>query len=269
MSADSPKDSTLERGPQSISSKPATAVRSDLPEHVAIIMDGNGRWAKERGKERLEGHKAGTKAVRAVTEACREKGIRYLTLFSFSTENWNRSESEVSGLMSLFTKNLNDELSTLLKNDVRLRAIGDLSRLPATVRKALNITIKRTEKNNGLDLILAVSYGGREEIVAAAKSIATRVQSGALKVDDITVDEFASSLWSGDIPDPDLLIRTSGEMRISNFLLWQLAYAEILVTPELWPDFDKEIFDRCLEQYATRERRFGLTSEQLARVSQA
>jgi undecaprenyl diphosphate synthase len=237
---------------------------ASVPAHVAIIMDGNGRWAKERGKERLEGHKAGTASVRAITESCREKGIRYLTLFSFSTENWNRSSSEVSGLMSLFQQNLNNELSTLLKNDVRLRAIGDLERLPKSVRTALNLAMKRTEKNSGLDLILAVSYGGREEIVAAARSLAERVKTGEIQPSDISSEVFSQSLWSSDIPDPDLLIRTSGEMRISNFLLWQLAYSEIVVSPVLWPDFNKEVFTSCLEEYSLRERRFGLTSEQLA-----
>lgn len=235
-----------------------------LPRHVAIIMDGNGRWARQRSLARIEGHKEGAKAVRAAVECARKRGVRYLTLFSFSTENWGRSADEVSGLMSLFRLYLDSELPTLLENGIRLRAIGDLERLPFAVRSALHRNIERTRTNTDLDLVLAVSYGGREEILAAARALAREAAKGTLSPDEITAERFAASLWSADIPDPDLLIRTSGEMRISNFLLWQLAYAEMVVTQELWPDFKEETFERCLAEYAQRERRFGLSSEQLA-----
>jgi len=186
-----------------------------------------------------------------------------LTLFSFSTENWQRSAQEVSGLMSLFRRYLDSELEKLLQNEIRLRAIGDLDRLPAGVRKLLERDVEETKHNQELDLILAVSYGGREEIVAASRKLASEVAAGRLAEADINSEMFSSSLWTDGIPDPDLLIRTSGEMRISNFLLWQTAYSEIVVVDEFWPDFDKMVFDRCLKEFASRERRFGLTSEQL------
>ncbi len=237
--------------------------QSTLPRHVAIIMDGNGRWATGRNLPRLEGHRAGAKSVRTVVEECRKLGIRYLTLFSFSTENWQRSRDEVSGLMELFEYYLDSELENLLENGIRLRAVGDLERLPLPVQRALQRNMARTEQNSALDLILAISYGGREEILAATKDIARRLQAGELTMEQITVQEFSRALWTTEIPDPDLLIRTSGEMRISNFLLWQLAYSEIVVTPELWPDFDAQSLNRCLNQYQQRERRFGLTTEQL------
>lgn len=234
-----------------------------LPVHVAVIMDGNGRWARARGLPRLEGHRAGAEAVKKTVEGCMEKGIRYLTLFSFSTENWQRSPEEVAGLMELFRHYLDSELEGLMEHGIRLRAVGDMDRLPPLVRNALDRDLEVTESNSALDLILAVSYGGREEIVAAARDLAGEVARGNLAVEDIDASRFASSLWTEGIPDPDLLIRTSGEMRISNFLLWQLAYSEIIVTPECWPDFDKDTLIRCLEEYGRRERRFGLTSEQV------
>lgn len=226
-------------------------------------MDGNGRWAKQRGLERIEGHKAGADSVRRIVRECRRLGVRYLTLFSFSTENWQRSSDEVSGLMELFRVYLNSELPTLVDNGIRLRAIGDLARLPFSVRSVLHRDIERTKQNTELQLVLAVSYGGREEIVAATRKLAKRAAEKKISADDITADDFARALWTDDIPDPDLLIRTSGEMRISNFLLWQLAYAEIVVTPALWPDFNEAEFQACLDEYARRERRFGLTSEQI------
>ncbi len=238
-------------------------IRSDIPQHIAIIMDGNGRWAKSRGLERLEGHRAGAKSVQAITTECRKLGVRYLTLFSFSTENWLRAEEEVSGLMSLFRQYLDSELSTLLDNGIRLRAVGDLKRLPAPVRIALNRDVEKTAKNTGMDLVLAISYGSREEILHAARSLAERVKSGEISPQQIDSELFSQSLWTADIPDPDLLIRTSGEMRISNFLLWQIAYAEIVVTDELWPDFNKQSLHRALVEYQQRERRFGLTTEQI------
>lgn len=238
---------------------------SQIPQHVAIIMDGNGRWAQSRGLERIEGHQAGAHAVRKIVEECRRLGIKYLTLFSFSTENWQRDPKEVSSLMELFAQYLNSELETLKKNGVRLTAIGDLARLPESVKKLLSRDIAETEENAELTLVLAMSYGAREEIVAAARSLAEEVETGKLRAADITAEKFAKSLWSRDIPDPDLLIRTSGEMRVSNFLLYQIAYAEIIVRDEFWPDFNEERLRECLADYSRRERRFGLTSEQLAK----
>ena len=235
-----------------------------IPQHVAVIMDGNGRWAKSHGLERIEGHRRGAKSVRSVVEESVRLGVRYLTLFSFSTENWQRSAEEVSGLMSLFRHYLDSELKTLLENNVRLRAIGDLDRLPLLVRKALQHDIDKTKHHTALDLTLAVSYGGREEILAATKQIACEVRAGTLDPENIDSTLFQSKFWSAGLPDPDLLIRTSGEMRISNFLLWQLAYAEMVVTPTLWPDFDERALKSCIEQYQARERRFGLTTEQLS-----
>lgn len=234
-----------------------------VPQHVAIIMDGNGRWAKQRGLPRLEGHKAGAQAVQKVVEAARKRGVRYLTLFGFSTENWNRGAAEVSGLMALFLRYLNSELEKLLKNEIRLRAVGALDRLPPEVLEALERNVELTKEKKALDLVLAVSYGGREDIVSSARSLAEEVKAGRLLPEEIDTERFSSHLWTRGIPDPDLLIRTSGELRISNFLLWQLAYAEIVVRPEFWPDFNETLFDLCLEEYAGRERRFGLTSEQI------
>lgn len=234
-----------------------------LPRHVAVIMDGNGRWAQRRLLPRVEGHRAGAKSVRTVVEECRRRGIRYLTLFAFSTENWNRPADEVSSLMRLFVHYLDSELELLLQNGIRLRAMGDLSRLPPGVREVLDRNAARTEEMTGLDLILAVSYGGRDEIVAAARRLAAAARAGELSPDEITAATFARELYLPDVPDPDLLIRTSEESRISNFMLWQLAYAEIVVTPTLWPDFTAAEFSRCLEAYAGRKRRFGLTAEQV------
>lgn len=228
-------------------------------------MDGNGRWANSRGLPRVAGHRAGAKSVRTLVESCRKMGIPYLTLFSFSTENWGRTREEVSSLMSIFKEYLEAELRDpeLLRNGVRLRAVGDIERLPMAVRVLLNQVMERTKKNTGLQLILALSYGGREDIVQAATQFAKDVQNGKCKADSLTVESFAARLWTGDIPDPDLMIRTSGEKRISNFLLWQLAYTELIVVDEYWPDFDAPVFERCLDEFANRERRFGLTSEQL------
>ena len=228
-------------------------------------MDGNGRWAKARGLPRIAGHRAGAKSVRTLVEECRRTGIRYLTLFSFSTENWQRTKEEVSGLMGLFKDHLEAELThpELLQNGIRLRTIGDVARLPLAVRKVLATVVERTKENTALDLILALSYGGREDIVFAAQAISRRVLVGELAPDAIDVNTFSSCLWTAGVPDPDLMIRTGAEMRVSNFLLWQLAYAELMVLDEYWPDFDAAVFHRCLEEYQTRERRFGLTSEQV------
>lgn len=237
-----------------------------MPKHVAIIMDGNGRWAKKRFLPRVEGHRAGAKTVRMVVEESRRLGIRYLTLFTFSSENWNRPKAEVAALMQLFKTYLEKELELLTKNNIRLRAIGNLERLPQDVRETLSSVSKQTEKFDGMDLILAVSYGGREEIVYAARQLAQRAAAKQLDPEQIDENCFRQSLYAPDIPDPDVLIRSSDENRISNFLLWQLAYSEIIVTPVLWPDFDREEFLRCLQEYAGRNRRFGLTDEQLAEL---
>ena len=236
---------------------------AELPHHLAIIMDGNGRWAKAKGLPRIEGHRQGVRSVRSVAEACRKKGVRYLTLFSFSSENWQRDKDEVSGLMDLLKAYLDAELHTMLKNGIRLRAIGELDRLPYAVQKALKFDIERTKDNTEMDLILAVSYSGRDEILAASRALAERAVQGEITPDSIDAEMFSSALWTADIPEPDLLIRTSGEMRVSNFLLWQIAYSEIVVTPEYWPDFDEAVLDKCLAEYSSRERRFGLTSEQI------
>lgn len=236
---------------------------SVVPRHVAIIMDGNGRWAKRRFMPRIEGHRNGAKSVRTVVEECRRLGIRYLTLFAFSTENWRRPQDEVGGLMSLFVQHLESELELLLKNDIRLRAMGDTSRLPVSVREMLRRNEERTKDLKGMDLILAVSYGGRDELVQAARKMASAAQAGQLDPASITEDSFGRYLYLPDVPDPDLLIRTSDETRISNFLLWQLAYSEIVVSPVLWPDFSRDEFYRCLNVFAGRNRRFGLTQEQI------
>ncbi len=239
--------------------------KEKMPNHLAVIMDGNGRWAKSKGLPRLEGHRRGAKAVREVVENCRRLGLRYLTLFSFSTENWHRSEKEVSGLMKLFQQYLESDTQNLAKNGIRLRAVGNLEQLPKAVRESLHASMEATSCCEGMDLILALSYGGREEIVQATKRIASRVLAGELSVEEISNSTFSKNLWTEDIPDPDLLVRTSGEMRISNFLLWQLAYSEIVVTEKLWPEFDRATLLECLKVYAGRERRFGLTSEQIAK----
>lgn len=237
---------------------------SVLPTHVAMIMDGNGRWAKKRLLPRIEGHRSGAKTVRMVVEQCRTLGIKYLTLYTFSTENWNRPPDEVSMLMRLFEQHLLSERELFMKNNIRLRAIGDRSKLPENVRRCLHETEELTAANDALHLILAVSYGGREEIVQAARQLAQRALDGELLPEGIDEQSFRSALYLPDVPDPDLLIRTSEENRISNFLLWQLAYTEIVVVSQHWPEFGVDDFHRCLHEFAGRTRRFGLTDEQLA-----
>lgn len=228
-----------------------------LPDHVAIIMDGNGRWAKKRNLPRIFGHKEGAKSVRAVTEAAAELGIKYLTLYAFSTENWKRPEKEVGFLMGLLKDHLRSELPVMMKNNVRLETIGDISRLPKPVVKMLKDVKIKTSKNTGLKLVLALNYGSKAEITAAVKKIAAQVKKGGISVNSIDDRVIAGNLYTKDMPDPDLLIRTSGEMRISNFLLWQIAYAEIYVTKALWPDFRKKELIAALREYSRRERRFG------------
>lgn len=225
-------------------------------------MDGNGRWAKGKGLPRLAGHRQGAKSVRNAIEHARKLGIHFLTLYAFSTENWDRPEREVSGLMKLLEEYLRGETSNLVKNGIRLKVIGDVERLPSGLRNLLLHTIDVTARCTGMTLVLALSYGGRGEIVKAAVNLANRCVAGELTPQDIDEGVFESALFTCDIPDPDLLIRTSNEFRISNFLLWQLAYAELVFTEVCWPDFDASEFDRCLEEFASRERRFGRTSEQ-------
>ncbi len=238
-------------------------IKEKLPQHVAIIMDGNGRWAKQRNEHRIVGHQNGVETVRSTVEAAGELDIPYVTLYAFSTENWNRPEDEVLGLMSILVDAIEHETPTLMKNNVRLKTIGNLATMPENVRKKLNATIEKTSKNTGLTLILALSYSSQWEIVNAVKSIAKKVENGQIKSQDIDDNLFANHLNTAGIPNPELMIRTSGELRISNFLLWQLAYAELYFTPVFWPDFTKNEFYKALLDYQNRERRFGKTSEQL------
>ncbi len=233
-----------------------------LPRHVAIIMDGNGRWAKKKGNQRIFGHKNGVIAVRETVEAAAELGLGFLTLYAFSTENWSRPKMEIDALMSLLVSSLHNETPTLLDNNISLTAIGDIDSLSADVAKQLKNTIEKTAHNTRLKLILALNYSGRWEILRAVNQIKQEVTSGKLNM-DITDSIFSSYLSTKDIPDPELLIRTSGEYRISNFLLWQVAYSELYFTPTLWPDFRKENFYEAIVDYQKRERRFGKTSEQL------
>jgi undecaprenyl diphosphate synthase len=236
---------------------------SGWPDHVAIIMDGNGRWARKRFLPRLEGHRQGAKAVRRAVEFCRSRGIHFLTLYAFSTENWQRPPSEVSGLMRLLSQFLDSELEELHSNDIRFRTIGDLGRIPDHLRRKVDAGIEKTRHNQTLLLSIALSYGGRQEIVNAAIAIARAVKAGTLDEASISERLFATFLDTHGAPDPDLLIRTGGETRISNFLLWQCAYAELYFTPTLWPDFGDEEFTGALEVYRSRQRRFGMISEQI------
>ncbi|MGA8180654.1 MAG: isoprenyl transferase [Desulfobacterales bacterium] len=229
----------------------------NLPAHIAVIMDGNGRWAKKRFLNRIKGHEKGSEAVRTVVRTCREIGIRVLTLYAFSTENWQRPQSEIIALMALLKKFLISERKEMVDNNIRLNAIGQIERLPEDVRQELHRSIRLTEKNNGMILNLALSYGGRAEIVKAVKEIAQDIKTGDIDADSITPELISKHLYTQKIPDPDLLIRTSGEMRISNFLLWQIAYTEICVTDTLWPDFGKDELLQILKNYQERERRFG------------
>jgi undecaprenyl diphosphate synthase len=228
-----------------------------LPLHVAVIMDGNGRWAKERGLPRVEGHRRGAESARAIIKAATEIGVKYLTLYTFSMENWNRPRPEVDAVMRYLTQYLKSEAVELNKNNVRLEAIGQIHRLPERVQRQLEKTQSLLSNNNGLTLVLALSYGSRSEIVDAARIIAEKVKSGDLDPAEVDEDFFEMHLYTRHIPDPDLLIRTSGEMRLSNFLLWQVSYAEMVILPVLWPDFRKPAFFEALEEFAKRHRRFG------------
>jgi len=234
-----------------------------IPKHIAVIMDGNGRWAKKQGAMRIFGHRSGVKAVRDITEGCAELGVDHLTLYAFSTENWSRPQKEVDGLMNLLIKTINSELPTLMKNRVRLTAIGDLQGLSTGVHKKLSVAIDETELNKGLNLILALNYSGKWDLIQAFKAISGEVIQGIIKPEVIDEDLVSDYLSTKSIPDPELLIRTSGEMRISNFLLWQLAYSEFFFTEVLWPDFRKKHLNLAIDSFNDRERRFGKTSEQL------
>ncbi|HID10443.1 MAG TPA: isoprenyl transferase [Candidatus Latescibacteria bacterium] len=235
--------------------------KGNLPRHIAIIMDGNGRWARMRGLDRIEGHRAGRESVRDVVRACGELGIEVLTLYAFSVENWRRPRREVWALMRLLRDTLYEEVEELDRNNVRLIAIGRLDELPKTSREALFWAMKRTKDNTGLMLNLALNYGGRVEIVDAVR----RILEGGYRPEDVDEAVFSAHLYTAGLPDPDLLIRTSGELRVSNFLLWQMAYTEIWVTDVLWPDFRRKHLYQAIEAYQRRERRFGMTSEQLRR----
>jgi undecaprenyl diphosphate synthase len=234
-----------------------------IPQHVAIIMDGNGRWAQQRGLPRLEGHRRGVETVRTVVDAARELGIRYITLYAFSIENWKRPADEVSGLMGLLDYFLKRELDNLIKNKVRLLTIGRTAELPAGVQRELNRVIEATKGFTEWTLVLALNYGSRTEIADAAKAYATAVQDGRENLADSSWENFSRYLYTAAIPEPDLLIRTSGEQRVSNFLLLQCAYSEMVFTPVLWPDFGKADLQSALDEYARRERRYGLTTEQI------
>jgi undecaprenyl diphosphate synthase len=229
----------------------------EIPRHIAVIMDGNGRWAKERGLPRRDGHRAGAESVREVTDACIDLGVEFLTLYAFSSENWNRPEAEIKALMGLLDRFLTEKARDLEKQNIRLLAIGQLDRLPAKTRTLLDKIVAQTADHTALTLVLALSYGSREEIVAAARSLATDAASGAISPTEIDAVLFASRLQTAGIPDPDLLIRTSGEMRISNFLLWQISYAEIVIVKKLWPDFHRKDLTEAVQEYQRRHRRFG------------
>ena len=235
----------------------------EVPRHVAIIMDGNGRWAKQRGMPRIAGHAEGVESVRDIVEVCGQLGVQFLTLYAFSTENWKRPQEEVSLLMRLLLKALRDETDRLHTNNVRLKAVGQLATLPKEVQNELLDGIQRTANNTGLTLTLALSYSGRWEITEAIKHIARDVVAGRFREDEITEDLVGSYLATESIPDPDLLVRTSGEFRVSNFLLWQLAYTEIFITPKYWPSFRRDELYAAIRDYQRRERRFGMVSEQV------
>ena len=231
----------------------------NLPRHVAIIMDGNGRWAKKRRLNRIRGHHKGTDAVRDVVRISREIGISWLTLYAFSEENWKRPRTEISALMDLLKQFLKNELAEMQENGIKLHAIGRTQKLPKKVRKTLFDTIEKTADNKGMVLTLALSYGGRQEILDSVREIASEIKKGGMTTDEITEEFIAGHLYTAGMPDPDLLIRTSGEYRISNFLLWQIAYTEIYITPTLWPDFGKDEYLTAIKDYQSRERRFGGT----------
>lgn len=240
-----------------------------LPTHIAIIMDGNGRWANAHGHHRFFGHVRGARVAKSIIEACSFRQVKFLTLFAFSSENWLRPKDEVNLLMKLLFSRLNRERAGLVRNNIKFKCIGDLERLPAKVKEAVNQTISATDHCTGMTLIFALSYGGRQEIAGAAKKIAFLVGSGQLRPEDVNEELFHSQLESSEIPDPDLIIRTSGESRLSNFYLWQSAYSELMVFPKMWPEFTRNDLDLAIESFNLKERRFGKTSEQLGSTLQA
>lgn len=239
--------------------------KDKVPTHVAVIMDGNGRWANKQGKERLEGHAQGAKRAREIVDAAYRAGVKYITLYAFSIENWQRPKSEVNGLMTLLSKSIASQFNDLIKYNMRLLTIGDLSMLPPDVHEDINNVIEKSANNTGLTIVIAISYGSRYEIVEAAKKLLRRYQQQPFDIEKLTESEFASNLYSANIPDPELLIRTSGEVRVSNFMLWQISYSELYFTDVLWPDFTAEEFYKAIVDYQHRERRFGKTSQQISR----
>ena len=239
--------------------------RTRIPGHIAVIMDGNGRWAKQRSLMRIEGHRKGAETVREIVRACREIGVRYLTLFAFSVENWQRPQDEVTAIMVLLREYLLSELEKLLQNGISLKTIGNVETLPGFIRETLTEIEGKTSGNHEMVLTLALSYGGRDEIVSAVRNIVRQARAGKLTEEDISKGNFSRFLFTSDMPDPDMLIRTSGEYRISNFLLWQMAYTELYFTETLWPDFTREYLFRAIADFQHRERRFGMTSDQIAR----
>ena len=234
---------------------------NNIPQHIAILMDGNGRWATERGKPRSYGHQAGVETVRRITSECTRLGVKYLTLYTFSTENWNRPETEIAALMGLVLSSLEDEI--FMKNNVRFKVIGDIKRLPVEVQRKLQETIDHTANNTAMTMVVALSYSARWEITKAMKDIAQKALDGQLSVDDITEDTVSQSLTTASIPDPDLLIRTGGELRISNYLLWQIAYSELYFCDTFWPDFNEADLHKAIADYQHRQRRFGKTGKQV------
>jgi len=244
-------------------SKKENILGGHIPKHIAIIMDGNGRWAKERSLPRIAGHKEGVNSVREITRACGEIGVKHLTLYTFSTENWRRPKAEVSALMTLLLKTISTEVKELHKNNVRFTAIGDLKKLPKSTQQGIYDGIEITKNNTGLNLCLALNYGSRQEMVSAVQAIAKKVKKGDLKLDEINETIFSNTLSTSDMPNPDLLIRTSGEYRLSNFLLWQCAYSEIIMTKTFWPAFREDALIEAILEYQSRERRFGKVSEQV------
>lgn len=236
---------------------PALDPEKAIPQHIAIIMDGNGRWAEARSLPRRDGHRAGADSVEECLKACGDLGVQYLTLYAFSSENWKRPEAEVTALMGLLAHFLKEKTPSLMKNNIRLQVIGQLERLPKRNQKQLHESIAKTAANNGLTLIVALSYGSREEIVEAARKLMEEAKAGTLQPSDLTNEIFANHLYTAGTPDPDLLIRTSGECRVSNFLLWQISYAEMVITPTFWPDFRREHLESAIADYQQRQRRFG------------
>jgi undecaprenyl diphosphate synthase len=249
--------------PTSIGESIPNNLNAGIPRHIAIIMDGNGRWANSRGGMRVMGHKAGVDSVREITEACAEIGVKYLTLYAFSTENWNRPRTEVNALMRILIRALRKEAGRLNDNNIRLVAIGQIDRLPENIRQELSEAIETTRNNDRMMLCIALSYSGRWDITEANRKIAEKIKSGELEPSDITDELISAHLSTANIPDPDLIIRTSGEYRISNFLLWQLAYSELVITDTYWPDFRRPNLMQAIASYQKRERRFGKTSEQI------